>query len=580
MMKSLRTSYRAFPRVAAFPIALPAVTVRWPGLMTALAALIAVLLAATIYAVWLPSRHSGDDLQYATIIQQSVDGRTFFHPAGLTEVDPAIPPSGEGRLSVPVNPRYLLEWPTSIAAASLWDAAGWNGDVVTPVLVLRIVAGAVGLLFFFLAVRLLTTDSVLSLLATLGLATTVSYWTYSTHLDQSINMIALLCVAFYLAVRRAREPGNRWILAGLALSLAFATLYNFTGAIPALLVGVFVGATAPGGGSLYLKAREAITFYVLYGVTVVVILLGGVALLESPSAIVDPAYWSNARFSGHPEYDVAPVRDAFRSALGIAKSQIAYPATSGSLQAYWDTAGADQKLQVLAYYGVVLLLIAVPLLLVVRHRKQLGSKAPVVALLGGIFLAYSIFNWWWDPGYVKYWLIPLLAWWGLVAIALATLKQAGSALYRPVVAAVAVVIVITFAMNVTTIFQPESGENGNEWRAIADELKASPPNALFISTGAHPLDFNISYFTRRDVVSTDLVLYSQGFSGDQFVTDLLARRVDRYERAGAPIYLYGLESLSPDALPGYMSLFDVSRLRAAWTFEDLTVYEYDYNGER
>lgn len=553
---------------------------RNPRVLVGVAAVLTAFIVALLYSVWLPREYSGDDLQYATVIQQAIEGTTLFHPAGQTNF---VPDGGmvtsSGDTSVPVNPRYLLEWPTSVAVVSVWEWLGWSGDVVTPVLALRIATGAAGILFFFLAVRSLSGDTLAAMLASLGLATTVAYWTYSTHLDQSINMIAMLCVALYLAARRMKSPDDPRVVTGLALSLAIATLYNFTGAIPAVLVGIFVALTTPAGGHWMGRIKEGVRFYAIYGTTVLIVLVVGVALLESPSSVVSTEYWKAARFAGHPEYDVAVAKDAFRSGLGFAKAQIGYPRTSGSLQEYWDVAGRGERAQVVGYYGVVLSLMLLPIGLLWLRRRDFRSQMPMTLLLAGLIVGYGLFNWWWDPGYIKYWLIPLMAWWAMAALVLGNVKKAGGWVYPAGVAMLLVFIVATLTLNTATIFRPQSETTANEWLSVADELKASEPNALFISAGSHPVDFHISFFTRRDIVSTGLIHYSRGGTDHQFVGDVISRRVESYRAAGAPIYLYGLEALPSDTFHELMNIFDASKLRVAWVFDDLTIYEYVYDDE-
>lgn len=102
------------------------------------------------------------------------------------------------------EPALFVEWPTSTLAARIWSLFGWQGSSIVPIQAVRMLVGALGLVFFFLALNRLVNKRWLALLATIGLGVSDAYWIYSTHMDQSINMLTLLCLAFYLFVRQSQ----------------------------------------------------------------------------------------------------------------------------------------------------------------------------------------------------------------------------------------------------------------------------------------------------------------------------------------------------------------------------------------
>ncbi len=84
--------------------------------------------AAVLYRLCLPAEYSGDDLQYTMVIERGAQGDLFYHPAGgqpyisqaeAAALEPVPSPP-------PLNPRYLLEWPTSVLVARLWGDI-WMG---------------------------------------------------------------------------------------------------------------------------------------------------------------------------------------------------------------------------------------------------------------------------------------------------------------------------------------------------------------------------------------------------------------------------------------------------------------------
>jgi len=71
--------------------------------------------------------------------------------------------------------------------------------------------------------------------------------------------------------------------------------------------------------------------------------------------------------------------------------------------------------------------------------------------------------------------------------------------YRPAMIGVILFGTVGFGINLTTQFLPQSDKQSNPRLAIAESLKMSNPNALFISDG-NELDFHLAYFTQRDIV--------------------------------------------------------------------------------
>ncbi len=103
-----------------------------PGRSVLLKILLVFVLACAFFGLWVPQAYSGDDLQYAGVIKQATSSTFLFHPAGGRDYDPATNAAhfNPGETISIINPRYLLEWPTSVATVNLWKLFGWQGDVL------------------------------------------------------------------------------------------------------------------------------------------------------------------------------------------------------------------------------------------------------------------------------------------------------------------------------------------------------------------------------------------------------------------------------------------------------------------
>jgi hypothetical protein len=526
--------------------------------------------AVFLYSIWLPHTYSSDDLQYAMAIAVASTGEIYYHPAGGQPYTPAsATPPAAGRPRVPLNPRYVLEMPTSVAVVGVWRLLGWAGTNILPILTFRIMVGALGLFCFYWAIFTVFAHIRLAVLASAGLGTSVAYWTYSTHLDQSMTMVALLCLAFWFLARqlRATSPAHSRLL---LIVLALATLYNFTAILTVPVFAAILAALSP-DARLAGWLRRWVGFVGGYSAMVIGAVVLAITIGAPPASLISPAFWRAVTFAGHPEYQVSIVRDGARAALALAKAQVIHPQAAGALQDYWNTTSFGSRLALVSFYGLTLLLMAIPVLYLVSRWRRLQRRRLFLLLLGWM-LVYSAFNWWWDPGYIKYWLVPLVAWWAIVALALHTLRHEHPRRFQPALLLTATLIALMFLGNLTTQFLPQRDERANPWPAVAQTLGQSRPDALFISADAHPLDFYIAYFARRDIVSVPLIRYGTGGDEDS-VKQVVADHIRQHRTVGGPIYVYSSGTLPPNRDDEALGLSAQDQLRPAWVFPGLTIYE-------
>ncbi len=535
-------------------------------------AILTFVSAVSLYRLCLPVTFSGDDLQYAVVIERSVRGGLFYHPASI---QPYVPQTTQRAMALPpelpaLNPRYLLEWPTSAFVARLWSGAGLPGDAVAAIQAWRIVVGALGLTLFFLAMARLVRSPALALLPTSGLAVAAGYFTYSTHMDQSINMVTLLVLAFYLFVRQSESDATTGGRARLALVLAGATFYNFTAALSALAFGVGVALARP-DTSLAGRLRRFVGFGAGYTLIVAVVIAAAVAVFVSPASLTDPAYWRGVTFGGRPEYGVNIAADAARAAIGLAKSQTLFPGLPGDVAVYFAAASSAQQARLLAFFAVMLLLLLLPFGVLAARVRTPGATQRMAVFLLAWLAAHGLFNWFWDPGFNKYWLVPLVTCWAAAGLALAELRDHRPRLYRPALIGGLTVVLASFGLNLWTQFWPQSRASRNPWLHVSQEMRtASRPADLFISR-RHPLDFYLVYFARRDVVSTWLVAYDRG--GDTTgLTGRLAERIAAHRADGGRVYVYGFEGLTPQEREEYEAQLGHPALRESWRYPGATTF--------
>jgi hypothetical protein len=300
--------------------------------------------------------------------------------------------------------------------------------------------------------------------------------------------------------------------------------------------------------------------------------VGALLATGSGSNILRAPFWRSSLFVGRPEYGFRPFHDGFDAGASFLRALVSYPPVRGltTLRDYFSVSSTGPRLAALFYYAVVGLLALAPFVLLLRSRPWDDRVRRLVGFATAWFAASLVFAWWWDPSYVKYFLLPVLSWCFLLALALAQSLRVGTRSGRAVLALTSVAVVALFVLNLWTIFLPQRREGANEWLGAARELRHSQPTALFVSAGRHPLDFYVAYFAERDVISSGLVRYSGGNDAD--VARVVRKRFRQHARVGGPIYVYGLGTIAPAERRALLRLLPGTGLSPAWRFPHLTVY--------
>jgi hypothetical protein len=316
-------------------------------------------------------------------------------------------------------------------------------------------------------------------------------------------------------------------------------------------------------------------FYLIYGSLFLFIFIAFTSLIKGPQVLLDKAFWASATFSGHPEYNINVFWDISRSVLGFAKGQITYPGAAGAFQSFWNQASSLDRIRFLGYYGIVIILFLFPIggLLNKDLRRKILSpenRAPFW-VFAGIFIIYSAFNLFWDPGYIKYWIIPLICWWFYSMIVVKETQILGPEKSRLPIFAMSGFIALSIIMNLVGIIGNESRFHPNELLKMQEALQESPPNALFISN-ENALDFYIAYFTRRNIISLELINYSSNHNA-KLLENILAENISSHVKDGGPIYVYGFTGMNTEWQNKIIAMAQGTQLQPAWQFPNLTIYQ-------
>jgi hypothetical protein len=324
------------------------------------------------------------------------------------------------------------------------------------------------------------------------------------------------------------------------------------------------------------RLRTFVTFGIAYATVVAAIIAAAIAVFARPASLLDPAFWRDASFAGRPDYLVDPVHDAVRAAFGLGKSEILLPGVYGSLNDYIENATSAARLLTIGYYGLVLLALMSPFVLFALRPRNIGRNGKLVVVLVIWFVAHALFNWFWDPGYNKYWLMPMVCCWAMFALALDHLRTMPARYYRIAVLALSVLVCSSFVVNLSSQFWPDSRAESNELLTNATRMGAeSQPADLFLSPG-HPMDFYISFFGHRDILSAELAALSSG-NGEAGTENAFESRIAAHIADKGAIYVYGLEALGADERTAFVKLLGSGTLTEKWVLQDTTVYRWNLN---
>ncbi|MGE3509550.1 MAG: hypothetical protein AB7N65_11770 [Vicinamibacterales bacterium] len=513
-----------------------------------LEAAIAVIIAVIAYVPCRSYAYSSDDLQYLLVIREALTGTASFHPAGLRDYDPSTNGPVQGIVNRwPINARYPLEWPTVLTWMRSQPASADADDEIGRLVLGRALVGALGIGFFFWSLRRMGVSGPLSILATIGLATTAAYWTYSTHPDYTINAVFFVCVGLWVAAGRLHRPPSAGILGASVLLVCLATLYNILAFLP---VAAILGTPL----ALQFRRRSVIGAAAgLAALMFIVVLVGSGA-----------GAWSQISYKGIGSHNFSPAADAMRALLGFGKSQLLYPGVGESARVFWDRASTASKAGFLGVTILSLAVMALPFLVLLVRWRALGRERPLLVGAAAGFAGLALFNWYWDPSYIKFWAIPLVLWWFIAGVV-------STRASRGVVLAVTALVIVSAVLNFTFTVRPAARRDGNRWRTIAQALAQSPPSALFI-TGGHPVDFYVIYFSRRNVVAPELISYERSGNAGA-VYEAVERQIKSHRAAGGPVYIYmPRDSANPDTVRVWSELHRIPR-QPKWDFGDLSVEE-------
>ncbi len=427
-------------------------------------------------------------------------------------------------------PNHLIYRPLCFLIYQLALYGGYAGHSIYILQAITAICSAIGIGISFSFFRRLAGSALPAWLVTLFLATSWSYWTFST--DAYYIAPAMLCTAATLAF--ILRPRIGWlhisgavVLTTLAILIWQANLF----VIPALLLLIILVPQVP---TLRARVGLAVWFGLLTGGSITLIYgVIAIAVLGHP-AVTEIWHWSTC-YGGS--------RLPLWGCLDVARLAPAIISAVASLIPLWEGLGLHDLLrgqlrldhlpQQLALLGLLILSLITMLQLWNCRFKQRQAELFVLVFA---YVSYLPFIIWWDPFEPKWFMLPNL----FLAGALAIIWRGVQFRLSRTLLLVLALVLIGIGNFAATIW-PRHSQPGQQLQQAACIANATTPSDLLVMTDWR-WHVYLPYFYQRTVFN---LLHEAGVSASPaIVMQRLKEAIMTTQQAGGEVYLADLGQYS------------------------------------
>jgi hypothetical protein len=457
------------------------------------------------------------------------------------------------------SPNHMLYRPLVWLIYALWRAFGYSGLALLPAQVTTALFGAAGLGLFYWWVRKLVENEIVAAIASLGFGTSWAYWVFSTdafYIVPAATMIlgALILLSTVFTAPELPRPAMFFIGLGILCALAILLWQANIFFLPVALVGLWVRYKK--------QKRSLLTAIILFGATVSIV-IGCVYLFVG---IFISGHWTISDYLDWLLHYGAPLPMWGR--WDIARLANVVESSISSLIPLWEGLGLktllkgefrpDKFLLQLSLVSLALLFV----LPVIKQLRELPPPAYRVHLLGWTLLGYAAylpFILWWDPFEPKWFVIPNIQVWAMLAV----LWDSTTRHIRHVVLFASLILTVSIASFSATIWPHHVGPSVLLQRAecVASHMDERD---LFVT-----IEWNwsgyINYFFRRQVFS--LINASASPDGKNAALNLFRDNISLVHQRGGKVYMVDIDTCSLEQLNWLAS-------QTGLTQKDFQQYEY------
>jgi hypothetical protein len=455
---------------------------------------------------------------------------------GITEVR-AIERGGSSLFP----PSHMLYRPLVWSIYTVAQAAGYSGRSIVPAQVTTAVCGALGLGLFYWWVCGFIERPAIACAASLGFGTSWAYWVFSTDVfyitpAATVVLGALILLSTVLAAREVHPP-SLVNLIGLGTLCALAVLLWQANAffLPVPLVGLLTKYRVDKKSLFVAAVVFLVTASVVVGCAYFVV--GALALRHwNVPGFLDWLLRYGAPLPIWGRWELARLPEAAKS-LGASL----VPVWEGfGLKALLEGEFQPDKLPSQMSLVALALMVLLPLLAQLKRQALSSSR---VRLLGWTLLgcaAYLPFIVWWDPFEPKWFVIPNIGLWAILAV----LWDSVAERFHHAVLFAGLILTISIANFYATIWPRHSEPNALLQRAecVAERMAEED---LFVTLEWEWSGY-VEYFFDRQVFS--MIDAAACCGGKEEALNLLRREIRLVHERGGRVYFVALDTYSPEHL--------------------------------
>jgi hypothetical protein len=494
---------------------------------------------------------------------------THYDPNGIVEV--VVIERGEA--TELFWPHHILYRPLGYLLCKLLRLVGYDGLIILPLQALSAFFGALGVGVFFTILRRLTDSNGVSLLVTAGYAFSYGYWIHSEDVYYIIPATFFVLLAFRLLVSRPeRRSGLSLFL--LAFSSALAILFWQTNVffVPVVALGLVLGRQS------VRKRRDLVRYLLFLAVTVGTVYLSIGAVVVGCRSLGDFVAWLTTYSTRLPMWGVLDPGRVKDAALTLIATFIPLKAGLG-LRSLSRGEFIPHKLLPQFSLGAMILLFSLWGGWAIRNWGKLWNRhARTLSLVSVWIVPYVLFNTWWDPYEVKWWIIPTTPMWTALALVMVEFTNRATTRRANMVVGsiVALVIIIGLANFSAVVWARHAAPNPEMDIALWVGSRMSKGDLLVAADWGW--SEYVPYFAQRDVLN--LTSVSAQEQDVQKVLRVLDEEMARRWGHGARVFFVDIYGYTIDHWAWLtrntglvLENFTIYERRIAWEYRGEVVWE-------
>jgi hypothetical protein len=395
-------------------------------------------------------------------------------------------------------PRRILYRPVGYALWQLLRLGGYDGRSLLPLQVLSATFGALGVGTFLLVLRQLTGEDSISLLVTGGYAFSYGYWVHSEDVYYIIPATFFVLVALYLLVSMpGRKYCNKRLLL-LTLSSALAVCFWQTNIffVPVIVLGLVQGSWG------IRDKLKGVFFSFLY----IGGILGGMYLgigyfIGGCRSVEDFVSWMTTYSTALPMWGIFDLSRLKDSAITVVATIVPLHYGFGLRSLLQGEVVSSKLISLASLVSLILLFLGWGGWAIKNWRNFWGRYSPWLSICLVWLAPYALFNTWWDPYEVKWWIAPVITLWITLAFILTEARNVwNTQKARLTIALTGAALGIIALANFAAVILPHHSSPDQDLEKALAFGSFMEPEDLLVSA-AWDWTLYVPYFSRRNVLN-------------------------------------------------------------------------------